>query len=280
MFQYQFMKWLELEKKCIVYPDFEFGYGNNPSHYGFEFNRIFKINLKTNFLIKLYSKLAHGISLNIIEKITLKLIPKLYIFSYHKLNFTDFDYCKNTITYFDGYWQSYKYNIQETSFFLFYDLYKNTINQNSFYQKLISTPNSVSLHIRGGDYQNDANTFKLLGNILDQKYYQSAISRLNNMLKNPTYFIFSDDIEYANKILKSTQFNFFLIDNLNLKNNYFLNIYFMSICENNIISNSTFALWGALLNKNHNKIVIAPKLWINNIDYNIDDILPSNYIKI
>ena len=103
---------------------------------------------------------------------------------------------------------------------------------------------------------------------------------IKKRINNPSYIVFTDDFNYANKILSNAGINYFLSDEFENKTNYFLNLYFMSLCENNIIGNSTFALWGALLNNYVNKIVISPANWVNYLEYDIDDILPPNFIKL
>jgi hypothetical protein len=55
----------------------------------------------------------------------------------------------------------------------------------------------------------------------------------------------------------------------------------MSLCENNIIANSSFSWWGAWLNKNNNKIVVAPKKWFGNaLQHNTKDLYPEKWIVI
>ena len=54
----------------------------------------------------------------------------------------------------------------------------------------------------------------------------------------------------------------------------------MSKCKHNIIANSSFSWWGAWLNQNHDKIVIAPKIWLNIPEKEYANVLPSSWIKI
>ncbi len=122
--------------------------------------------------------------------------------------------------------------------------------------------NIVSVHFRRTDYL----TMEWKYHILDDTYYGKAINEFDS---DSVFLYFSDDIQH--------------LHSLNLKNNHivcdvknqFLELCIMSMCDHNIISNSTFSWWGAYLNKNGGK-VISPKNWyINEKDIGCD-----NWIKL
>jgi hypothetical protein len=95
---------------------------------------------------------------------------------------------------------------------------------------------------------------------------------------NPTFFIFSDDKEYVKNTFSEFQ-NCIFIEGIELDVE---ELFLMSICKNNIIANSSFSWWGAWLNKNENKRVIAPKRWflIEEMQIQTEDLFPSDWIKI
>jgi hypothetical protein len=105
----------------------------------------------------------------------------------------------------------------------------------------------TSLHIRRGDYI----PYQSVMYLLDEEYYTPA----TNYFKDTTFIIFSDDLNLAKQ--KFNKPKMVVFDS----NDEVLNMTCMSLCDNNIIANSTFSWWGAYLNKNKNKTVIAPKKW-------------------
>lgn len=175
--------------------------------------------------------------------------------------------------YIDGYWQHYKYfeNIDPLIFkeltikSPYTDFVQSTI------QHIIGNENSVSIHIRRGDYITDKQANNLMG-VLPLNYYYSAIDIIKQRILNPTFYIFSDDLEWVkNNLSISSPCRY--IDG---GKDYF-DLDLMSKCKHNIIANSSFSWWGAFLNKNINKIVIAPKQWVlpESINKNIELIFPS-----
>ena len=116
--------------------------------------------------------------------------------------------------------------------------------------------NSVSVHIRRGDY-----TLAAEGNVaLPIDYYSEAIANLRTSLRNPTFFVFSDDINFAKQHLSKNIPSIFIDHNDAFSAHEDMRL--MSSCRHHIIANSTFSWWGAWLNPSVDKIVLAPRNWL------------------
>lgn len=147
----------------------------------------------------------------------------------------------------------------------------NLSNKNINVLNLIKSKQSISVHVRRGDFLSKKYA-ATHANIATLDYYKSAIDYVSKIYDNPYYFIFSDDIEWCKKNIKLT--NIIYID-WNTGKNSWLDMYLQTFAKVNIIANSTFSYWGAYLNKNNN-IVIYPKKWKTS-EGNLD-IFPENWI--
>lgn len=145
-------------------------------------------------------------------------------------------------------------------------------NENQKILDKISSTNSVSLHVRRGDYLH----LQHIHPLCDLNYYQKAIDFIASKVSEPHFFLFSDDIDWVKENLK-IDFPYTII-NINQGKQSPWDIWLMKNCHHNIIANSSFSWWGAWLNENPNKIVIAPKIWVKN--ENPTDILPNEWHKI
>jgi hypothetical protein len=125
--------------------------------------------------------------------------------------------------------------------------------------KTIASTNSVSLHVRRSDYVVFKNVENLMGKT-DTGYYARAVAHIAERVQHPHFFIFSDDIAWCKENIKLS-FPATYIDRSSegLKGAFHLQL--MSLCKYNIIANSTFSWWGAWLNANPEKIVVAPEKW-------------------
>ena len=126
--------------------------------------------------------------------------------------------------------------------------------------------NYTSLHVRRGDYLN----LSAHHPTCTIEYYEKALSKCQGNV-----LVFSDDIPWCKETFQDSRFQF-VEGNLDYED-----LHLMSMCKNNIIANSSFSWWGAWLNSNPNKVVIAPKIWFGSaINHNTKDLLPQSWITI
>ena len=119
--------------------------------------------------------------------------------------------------------------------------------------------NSVSVHVRRGDYLNPENV-TMFGNICTDAYYQNAIDFVKSILPDAHFYFFSDDVSYVKKRFPGDDYT---IVDINHGRDSFYDMWLMSNCKHNICANSTFSFWGARLNSNENKIMIRPPIQKN-----------------
>jgi hypothetical protein len=181
--------------------------------------------------------------------------------------------------YIEGYYQSEKYfkgieDIIRKEFTL-----KNPLCSDALkIRDKITSVNSVLLSIRRGDYVSDKRTNEHHGTC-SPEYYYKAVKIISQKVNNPIFFLFSDDIEWAKKNLNIKFPVFYVSDRINNLKNY-EEMMLMSYCKHYIIANSCFSWWGAWLNKDKNKIVIAPNKWFNDPNINTNDLIPETWIRI
>ena len=206
--------------------------------------------------------------------------PDKYLYREKK----DFHYQPELFTcpdesYISGFWQSEKY---------FADI-ADTIRQdfgfktepseaNKIWLSKIKPVNAVSIHIRRGDYVSVAHTNQLHGTC-DLDYYQKAISTIAGKVDNPVFFCFSDDIDWVKENLKTDHEMHYVDSNISPGSGH-EDMRLMSNCKHHIIANSSFSWWGAWLNPNKDKVVIAPKKWLNSSEIIVKDLIPDSWIKL
>jgi hypothetical protein len=170
-----------------------------------------------------------------------------------------------------GHFQSHKYLNREVIVSLYNiddliaEMCNNSETISSTLQK-ITQSDSVSIHVRRGDYLN----LPLHHPTCTIEYYQSAIETVGTAKE---YFVFSDDYEWCVRHFHTATVVHGFAD--------WVDLYFMSKCKNNIIANSSFSWWGAWLNNNQDKRIIAPSVWFGPAkEFNTKDLLPMEWIRI
>lgn len=118
---------------------------------------------------------------------------------------------------------------------------------------------SVSVHIRRGDYLDPENA-AMFGNICTEAYYRGAIGFIKELCREPHFYIFSDDADYARRSFRGGEYT---VVDVNHGKDSFYDMQLMSLCRHNICANSTFSFWGARLNGNESKITVRPTIHKN-----------------
>lgn len=126
-------------------------------------------------------------------------------------------------------------------------------------KEIAKNENAVSLHVRRGDYLEKP---EMYCGMCTEDYYKKAIQYIEEYVESPYFYVFSDDLQWVKGNLDIR--NAFYIDSTLFDTyNDWYDMYLMACCKHNIIANSSFGWWGAWLNPNKDKIVVAPKTWLN-----------------
>jgi len=179
--------------------------------------------------------------------------------------------------YLSGYWQSEKYFLDAAPVIRADFTFKSPlVGSNMVLAEQICKVNSVSLHVRRGDYASNPKTMATHG-LCSLDYYRAAIRYVSARVEQPEFFVFSDDVNWVNDNLKM-DFPCQYVDN-NCGADSYNDMHLMSLCRHQIIANSSFSWWGAWLNSNTDKIVIAPGKWFANGN-NTADLLPQGWVSL
>lgn len=175
----------------------------------------------------------------------------------------------NNDTMLFGYFQSEKYFKNHKNYILdtltLPDKVKNQLNEK--YKNLIGREDTVSVHVRRGDYVR----LQHFHTVQSLDYYKKGIEKFS---EDSMFVIFSDDLNWCKqqelfKGLKNKQF---------VQDIDYNELYLMSLCRNHIIANSSFSWWGAYMNRNENKKIICPQNWFGpKGPKDLQDIRPSEW---
>jgi len=266
-------------------------FGQYTLHNGIELNSVFGINLKDQIatlseIKKVKDKHPFFKYRKILGRILSK-NPNLFLSKKHfvEKSFSNFspEVYNFKGKYLEGYWQNEKYFKFFRSELLAFFSWKNVTEQNQKYAERMKNENSVSVHIRRFDKPKTFHDLfyrlrlALVWRTCKKSYYLRSIDLLNKELINPVFYIFTDNINWVKKNIPQNK-NFILVDwNRGKDSNQ--DMYLMTRCKHNIISMSSFSWWGAWLNQNPEKIVIAPKKWAAKF-VRKTDIIPQDWIKL
>ncbi len=191
---------------------------------------------------------------------------KMYVFDTHM------DFQKK---YFFGYFQCYKYAEAVKQYILQDFQLKPDLSPyaKSVLHQIQSTPNSVAIHIRRGDYVVGYNGY---WQVLSVEYYISAWAKIIQHYPDATPYIFSQDMQWCRQNLGFLKNPVFVTPNDDVQ---YEDMILMSACTHNIIANSSYSWWGAYLNQHSNKIVVCPSHWHKNLNGHtaLQDFIPPDW---
>lgn len=175
------------------------------------------------------------------------------------------------VRYFDGFWQNIDAYIpimdRLQQQFVFCPM-KEDYELERMHQ--IQHCNSVSVHIRRGDYVGE------VLDILDTEYYRNIILKIQAEEPDAHFFFFSNDSAYVEREYAWLEEKTIVDDNTGI--NSFRDMQLMSMCKTNIIANSTFSIWAALLNQNEQRKVYYPSLYQRGTE--MQDIHLPGFVKV
>jgi hypothetical protein len=180
--------------------------------------------------------------------------------------------------YLEGYWQSERYfqDIQQIIRQDFTFRHAPDAENQKMAHVIVST-NAVSLHIRRGDYVSNPRFSRKFGTCSLQ-YYQSAVTRVAAKVRDPCFFVFSDDIDWARDNLR-LQYPVTFVAHNGADRDY-EDLRLMSLCKHHIIANSSFSWWGAWLCAYPEKMVIAPNAWFRIPGRDTQDLIPGSWHRV
>lgn len=216
-----------------------------------------ELDLATEEEIRYYYDKSRKLHNRIIGKIW---EDKKCIRTFEKLEYDERVYSLDDV-YIQGFWQSEKYFSDIQDIMRKRLEFPKLIDEKNkqYYEQIVSCKNPVSIHIRRGDYLSEVNQ-RIYGNICTMQYYRRAIAYFERNYEDVTFFVFSNDAAWVKEHFKMKKS---VIVDGNHEDKAIYDMFLMSRCKHNIIANSSFSWWGAWLNQNDNKEVIAPSKWLN-----------------
>lgn len=183
-----------------------------------------------------------------------------------------------------GYWQNEKYfnDLRDVILECFTFREDEFDDETVKYVEKMDANNSVSIHVRRGDYL-ETQFKNVYSDICSEHYYSRAVEYIFQEIEEPFFYVFSDDIEWCKRNVDLFFGDYYDSSKIqfvasNEGNKSYIDMYLMSKCKHHIIANSTFSWWGAWLGTNPDKIVLAPNKWFANRD--TLDIICNDWIKI
>jgi len=252
-------------------------------HNGIELDSLFGIKTKGSFLDFMLRGIWGVLYLKrwpSISRILKRILPKLGInIFYENCNFSFrpevLEGTSNRgLTFYCGGWLNPMYfvDIKDTLKSLY--TFPALDEQNEKILKEAENPTAVAIHVRGGDYINPS-IYKIFGAVCTESYYKNAIEYIENTISNPRYYVFTNDPNYAKKVLAGRTCTYVCH---NKGTDSWKDLALMSHFKNIIIPNSTFSWWAAYLGEERKCVLRPPVFMYGNLSSS--EIYPKEWIEI
>ena len=175
---------------------------------------------------------------------------------------------------YDGYWQGENFLPDDLGFVEDILRVRSLSPENMEILRRMESPGSVSVHVRRGDFVNNA----LHGNIATQAFFQNAVAAVKERVPDPSFFVFSDDIPWCRRSLDFGESPVTFVTGNESRPE--LDLRMMSECAHHILSNSTFSWWGQRLGRDPDGIVVAPEYFFNERIWNRDISEKSRFLRV
>ena len=187
------------------------------------------------------------------DKLLSHYAPKGYVFNFDPYYY-DIAKCDKPNKYIYGYFQGEQYFSKCKEQLKEYFKVRQPLGECALaYQEQIQSSNAVAFHIRLGDYKNAANVDL---DVCSIAYYRRAIAHICANIENPKFFVFTNDVALASKMLEFPAGSVFVQGTKDYED-----FALMQQCRHFVLSNSTFSWWAAYLAENPEKMVTVPEKW-------------------
>lgn len=256
-------------------------YREGAAHNGFELSRVFMMD-PAQATDRSVARLLGWRSPRLVQRVLRRLsTPRLcnpYVPEPHFHYWPAFEELRASC-YLDGYWQSFLYFSSSAAQLRTDFRFRLPLEGENarVAEQIAAAPRSVSIHVRRGDYVSSRQTASHHGTA-GVEYYRAAVALISaSLIQPPQFFVFSDDIAWARASLTLPADTVFVAHNTGTDSHF--DMHLMSRCQHSIIANSSFSWWAAWLNRNPDKIVIAPLRWVL-APYDTATLTPASWIRI
>jgi len=262
---------------------FLFSKKSNKIHNGYELDNVFGIKYHDSLINKvLYFifRVAGYKKFTFISKPIIRILDYLRIAIINENDDYNFkpEYLlpSRGINFYVGGWHSEKYfiDIKDTIQNTFQFKLKNIGKENLEVLEQIKSANSVSVHVRRGDFM-DSYNYNKLGAVCTLNYFLCAIKKMRSLVDSPHFFFFTNDNSWVKTNFKGPDFT---IININTNANSWKDMFLISNCSQHINSNGSFSWWSSWLNKDRRPFVIVPKNFVANKHF--EDVYPGSWIQL